>query len=202
MFENIFKKSHEAPKTSENSSDIVKKIKQYGIMSTAAAMLFLQSCEGSKERATAEDLKNHIENPELEKVNSSSLQRLQQQLAANPRHNIVSVRQDKIEGDIDVHDFYHVVENDSSIVLDVHSFIVGPKAGSDIFYHVEVDKATGIAYLYTKQNTADEAFQKGENSATMIVNKDGEIKSDNYREGDAKFQFDIAALNISTPTVR
>lgn len=190
MFENIFPKK-------EKVVDNAKKLRDYSLVAIAAATMLLESCSGSKERASTQDIKNHIENIDLEKVSPEHIKDLEMKLAHSSMHSISKERSVQIETGVTSHDFYHIAENDSVIILDVHSLISGPRVGSDVFYHVEVDKETGVATLYGKKNMSDEVVREGGNSASMIVNKDGNVISDNYREGDAKFQFEVAAYEFS-----
>ncbi len=190
MFESIFPKK-------EKVVDNAKKLRDYSLVAIAAATMLLESCSGSKERASTQDIKNHIENVDLEKVNPEYVKNLEEKLAKNSSRPISMDRSMQIESGVTGHDFYHISENDSDIVLDVHSLIDGPRVGSDVFYHVEIDKKTGVVVLYAKKNMGDEVVSEGGNSASMIVNKDGKVISDNYREGDAKFQFEVAASEFS-----
>jgi hypothetical protein len=193
-----FKK--QVPKTLEAPSRIGYELHKWGTMLLVSTMLFLQSCNGvSHERASSEQLKNNIENPDLEKVNPAYLGLLQSKLDKEPTHSFAVTDNESYENIMKQHNTYAVCENDSDIVLDMKLVDSTESGGSMI--HIQVDKATGVATVYAQQGIDISGTEKKGDFVCMVVTGDGQVVTsspEGYYPGEAKTEFENAAEAILT----
>ncbi|MDB4984814.1 MAG: hypothetical protein JWM20_993 [Patescibacteria group bacterium] len=161
----------------------------------------LASCTGSKERASAEDLKNHIENLDVEKVPMEDLRKIEDRLNFDHGQTVLSQEGDVMLAHED--QLTTITEDSSNVIVDVTLNLRGPdNSFVTRVTHVEVDKATGIATLFSDGEVGQDVLKSQKFHQVMVVNKDGEIvKDDNYTPGAAADYVKTVANQASIPTV-
>ena len=174
------KLSFEDTKEKKGLPDWLKKLRNYGLASTVALSSFLASCDnGPKERATLEDVKNHIENADFERVSPE----IMKELKAKGKSFCAS-KKEKPDGYVSSTRTlsYSISENDSLIKVD-HTDDYDFKGGFEAkFLHAEIDNKTGVIVYFN-----DEDHITGQVASSMyVIKKGGEIGKKNYNEGTAK----------------
>ena len=217
----------EANKEKKELPDWVKKLRTYGIASTVALTSFLASCEnGPKEKANLEDIQNHIENADFEKVSPEVIKAFELKFndQVNVNNEFFNSKHPESEGTItmleryfnsSVHnpdnyhlgqetkEYYDISENDSLIKIDYSNHLSFKDGFSDKENHAEIDRKTGVItyYNYSEQShlgTAEENDLKGLGLLSLyVIEKGGEVNTKGqYQEGQAKAFVEKIAAEI------